>query len=77
MGVFLLWLPEHLQSSDLLSVPAISPECLMAHSAFMIPMDPYHNARKYTRFLSFLEVTPSLTFIFSSLPLNNASIFLT
>ena len=58
MGVFLLWLPEHLQSSDLLSAPAISPECLMAHSAFMIPMDPYHNARKYTRFLSFLEVTP-------------------
>ncbi|EAA5422037.1 hypothetical protein F6013_23370 [Salmonella enterica] len=33
MGVFLLWLPEHLQSSDLLPVHAISPECLMAHSA--------------------------------------------
>ncbi|EOZ9535856.1 hypothetical protein ACQYHE_005498, partial [Escherichia coli] len=33
MGVFLLWLPEHLQSPELLSVPAISPECLMAHSA--------------------------------------------
>ncbi|EBF0317443.1 hypothetical protein DB988_23745, partial [Salmonella enterica] len=33
VGVFLLWLPEHLQSSDLLPVHAISPECLMAHSA--------------------------------------------
>lgn len=76
MGVFLLWLPEHLQSPELMPVLAISPECLMAHSAFMIPTDPYHNARKYTRFLSFLEVTPSLNFIFSSLPLNNASIFL-
>nr|QWP89379.1 hypothetical protein IHCLGBEB_00182 [Escherichia coli] len=56
VGVFLLWLPEHLQSSDLLSVHAISPECLMAHSAVRLSLHKSatlctaNNSQKYTRF---------------------------